>query len=91
MVDDSVIEGQKEGDKYLAKAIMKPFGEEVYEGVVIDHFPASSEAPDLWRVKYSDGDEEDVEEYELKAAIRFCEDSEGSVDNAMEQLKLTAK
>ena len=90
MVDNSIDAGQKEGDKYIGSAIMKPFDEEVYEGVVIDFFPESEEAPELWRVKYSDGDEEDVEEYELKAAIKFCSDSGGSVEKAMENLRMAA-
>ncbi|GMI47097.1 hypothetical protein TrCOL_g10716 [Triparma columacea] len=86
-VDDNQVKG---GDKYVGKQIMKPFDDEVYEGVVIDFFPAveKESIPELWRVKYSDGDEEDVEMFELEAAIEFYKEHGGDVEKALTSLKL---
>ena len=86
-VDDNQVRG---GDKYVGKQIMKPFDEEVFEGVVIDFFPSQNEEdiPDLFRIKYSDGDEEDVEMFELEAAIEFYKEHDGDVERALNSLKL---
>eukprot|EP00519_Triparma_laevis_P004942 CAMPEP_0182508788 /NCGR_PEP_ID=MMETSP1321-20130603/25610_1 /TAXON_ID=91990 /ORGANISM="Bolidomonas sp., Strain RCC1657" /LENGTH=1892 /DNA_ID=CAMNT_0024714917 /DNA_START=82 /DNA_END=5760 /DNA_ORIENTATION=+ len=91
-VDTAVAEGQSEGDKFVGEHVMKPFGEEVFEGVVINFFPADDSgedpSPDLWRVKYSDGDEEDIEKFELEAAIKFNMENDGDVEKAMQNLKI---
>ncbi|GMH79381.1 hypothetical protein TL16_g08126, partial [Triparma laevis f. inornata] len=91
-VDTAVAEGQSEGDKFVGEHVMKPFGEEVFEGVVINFFPADDSgedpSPDLWRVKYSDGDEEDIEKFELDAAVKFNKENDGDVEKAMSNLKV---
>ena len=79
---------------------MKPFDDEVYEGVVIEFIEAVKEegdgdrdegratlVPDLYRIQYSDGDEEDVDLQELEAAIIFYKEN-GNVETALKNMKL---
>ena len=73
---------------YVGKHIMKPFDDEIYEGIVMEHIPARDDIPDLWRIRYSDGDEEDVEIFELEAAIRFYESGAKNVEEAMEKMNV---
>ena len=51
----------------VGSRVMKPFGEDLYEGTVVEHFEGAGGG--LWRVRYEDGDEEDVELPELMAAM----------------------
>ena len=55
--------------KHIGSLVMKPFEDGIFEGIVIDHYAASMDTPHLWRIRYSDGDEEDVEAAELAAAL----------------------
>ena len=78
------------GEEYVGKQVLKAFDDEVYSGLVLQFIPASEDTgePDLWWIKYSDGDEEDVELKELEAAINFNEEMGGSIEAAMKALKL---
>jgi myosin heavy subunit len=73
---------------FVGKHVMKPFDEEIYEGIVMEYFPANDGIPDLWRIKYSDGDEEDIEIFELEAAIKFYESGANNVEEAMSKLNV---
>ena len=59
-------------DDHVGQRLMKPFEDDVFEGVVVEHFDMGDRGG-LWRVRYTDGDEEDLEIAELTAAIKFYE------------------
>ena len=79
---------EKSGVDFISSKVLKPFDDEIYEGEVIEFFAKfGEESPvDLWRIRYEDGDEEDVELLELKAAIKFWETNNGGKEEARRKL-----
>ena len=55
--------------EYVGNGVMKPFNDELFSGEVVQHL--GGEEGGLWRVRYEDGDEEDMELPELVAAMEL--------------------
>jgi hypothetical protein len=55
------------GSRWLGRKIQRSFpGMPAVVGKIVAWLPASGKDPALWRLRHDDGDEEDLEEYELE-------------------------
>ena len=65
--DDEDEEWLTTGSEWLGKRVARVFGLDRFIGVVISWVRENTDGdPPLWKIQHEDGDEEDLEEYELK-------------------------
>ena len=72
--DDEEEEWLESGHPYIGAAIRRFFDAGVSDGRVTKWLPEAEGEPALWHVVHDDGDEEDLDEDEVRAAIKAIEE-----------------
>jgi len=75
MDDEGDEEWQTEGHAWIGREVARMFGERRAIAKVVKWLPAGEdpqEDPALWHILHRDGDEEDLEEHEMLAALHAC-------------------
>ncbi|CAN0223109.1 unnamed protein product, partial [Ectocarpus sp. 4 AP-2014] len=68
---------REEGSKYLGKRVKRVFGRRVAGATVTKWIPKeSNQGLALWHLRHDDGDEEDLEEFEVKEGMAMAEAEE---------------
>ncbi|CAM9925613.1 unnamed protein product, partial [Choristocarpus tenellus] len=71
--EDSSVMWRTSGSEHLGKRVRRVFGRRMAEGVVTKWVSEKdNEGMALWHIKHEDGDEEDLEEYEVIEGINLA-------------------
>ena len=74
------IEWQSDGHPFIHQHVAVQHGQKVSLGLITKWVPASEEGdPALWHMVHDDGDEEDLEESEVRAAIVLHAEESGRI------------
>jgi len=75
----------KTGSEYIGKSVSRSFGKKkkITIGKIVGWLPPLDGDPALWHILHPDGDEEDLEEHELLAALISDEEAARSSSSAM--------
>ena len=69
-IDDTAEEWQETGHRWLGMRVRRFFDKSYSDGRLTKWMPESGDDAAIWHMVHDDGDEEDLEEYEVVAAIR---------------------
>jgi hypothetical protein len=54
----------------VGRQVEKRFGTKIYKGIITNWMPGTKQEWELWKVKYEDGDEEDLDTHELLGILQ---------------------
>jgi hypothetical protein len=84
-------EYEKTGSEYIGRSVKREFGKRIVIGKIVSWLPPQDADEALWHVIHPDGDEEDLEEHEVKKYLLSDEEAARHCSSVMSISSLSTK